>query len=233
MKNKSNSNHAILELQNIYFEYYGKGIPNTILDDVSFSFEKGKVYVLMGESGSGKSTLLSILSGLLKPLKGIVNYLEQDISEKGMRLYRKNVISMIHQSYNLIPYLNAFENIDLVVNQKDKTISKEIIEKALLDVNLDQSKWNRRIAKLSGGEQQRVAVARALAKNSEIILADEPTGNLDKETAKTVLNLLVKCARDFNKCVIIVTHSEIVANEADVLIHMDHTLKNIKVQYDV
>ena len=183
-------------------------------------FEKGKFYTILGVSGSGKSTLLSLLAGLDEPKSGAVLYNNEDIKIKGYEKHRKNNISLIFQNYNLIDYLTPIENVRLV--------NKKASEDILLNLGLDKSQINRNVKKLSGGQQQRVAIARALASEAPIILADEPTGNLDSDTAGEIIEILKRLAKERNKCVIVVTHSKEVANSADIILELsDKKLRKI------
>ena len=208
---------SVLSLNKISYSYKnGKNI----LDDISIAFEKGKFYTILGVSGSGKTTLLSLLAGLDEPRKGEVLYNNEDIKIKGYENHRKNNISLIFQNYNLIDYLTPIENVRLV--------NKKASEDILLKLGLDKSQINRNVMKLSGGQQQRVAIARALASEAPIILADEPTGNLDSDTAGEIIEILKKLAKERNKCVIVVTHSKEVANSADIILELsDKKLRKI------
>ena len=208
---------SILALNKVNYSYKnGK----SVLSDVSMEFEKGKFYTILGVSGSGKSTLLSLLAGLDEPKSGAVLYNNEDIKIKGYEKHRKNNISLIFQNYNLIDYLTPIENVRLV--------NKKASEDILLQLGLDKSQINRNVMKLSGGQQQRVAIARALASEAPIILADEPTGNLDSDTAGEIIEILKRLAKERNKCVIVVTHSKEVANSADIILELsDKKLRNI------
>lgn len=185
-------------------------------------FKSGKVYTIFGKSGAGKSTLLSLLAGLEKIESDNIFYKGEDISEINKDEYRSNNIGIIFQSYNLLPQLTALENVMLSMDiskvvVKDK---KETALKLLKKVGLDEAIGNRKVLQLSGGEQQRVSIARALSYDCEIILADEPTGNLDEETEQDIMEILIKLAHEENKCVIIVSHSNKVKKAADILYHL-------------
>ncbi|MCL1790027.1 MAG: ABC transporter ATP-binding protein [Peptococcaceae bacterium] len=189
-----------------------------ILKDISCEFERGKLYAILGESGSGKTTFLSLLAALDKPKSGKVLYETQDISSIGFEKFRRNKIGIVFQAYNLIPYMTAAENIKVAMSITDNKLPKDINEVAynLLDyIGLDKAKADRTVNKLSGGEQQRVAIARALATNVDVVLADEPTGNLDEDMENEIIAILQKLAHEHNKCVIVVTHSTQIANQAD------------------
>ena len=201
---------SILRLKDISYSYnksYEK-----ILRNVEMEFEEGKFYTIIGKSGSGKSTLLSLLAGLDEPTKGEILFKGENIKEKGYSYHRRKNIALVFQNYNLIDYLTPLENIRLV----NKHASKDI----LLELGLSEEQVNRNIMQLSGGQQQRVAIARALVSEAPIILADEPTGNLDSKTALEMIEIFKKLAKSRNKCVIVVTHSKEVADEADCVLEI-------------
>lgn len=193
-----------LLLNNISYSYNGM---TNVLQDISLELKSGSVYAILGPSGTGKTTLLSLIGGLDFTTKGEMFINDTKLEEKDLGRYRKDYISFIFQSYNLIDYMNAEENVELT--------SKEDEIEALRQVGLTDDLVKRNVLKLSGGQQQRVAIARALAADSDIILADEPTGNLDEQTASEITSLLKRCAHEKGKCVVIVTHSNEIANEAD------------------
>ncbi|MBO4468686.1 MAG: ABC transporter ATP-binding protein [Clostridia bacterium] len=204
----------ILELCNLEYSY-GKGLPK-VLSDVSFNFEPGKIYAVVGKSGAGKTTLLSLLSGLAKPTGGKILFEGKDISKIDRYKYRSNLVGVVFQSFNLLPYLSAIENVMLSIDISGVKIKnkKEHAVELLKKVGLEEEDLTRGILKLSGGQQQRVAIARALAYDPKIILADEPTGNLDGETQSEIMSILRMLA-DEGKCVIVVTHSPEVSKSAD------------------
>ncbi len=207
----------ILELDKISYKYKDADKDDYVLKDISYEFELGKTYAIKGKSGSGKTTLLSILSGLEKCNEGKIYYEGKDLSKMNLDKYRNSDIGIIFQSYNLLPHLTAIENIILsidICNLKIKDKRKRAIE-LLSSVGLDEKKGDRKVLKLSGGEQQRVAIARSLSYNPKIILADEPTGNLDKETEEEIIKIFENLAKKENKCIIIVTHSKNIANSVD------------------
>ena len=208
----------ILEIKNVTYNYSNSG--ELVLSKVNQKFEIGKFYAIIGKSGAGKSTLLSLLAGLDKPGKGKILFKGNDIEKDGYSNHRKNNISLVFQNYNLIDYLTPLENVRLVNKNASETI--------LFELGLDKSQINRNVMKLSGGQQQRVAIARALVSDSPIILADEPTGNLDADTAGEIIEILKKLVKERNKCVIVVTHSKEVANSADIILELrDRKLKKI------
>ena len=208
----------ILEIKNVTYNYSNSN--ELVLSKVNQKFEIGKFYAIIGKSGAGKSTLLSLLAGLDKPKKGQILFKGNDIEKDGYSNHRKNNISLVFQNYNLIDYLTPLENVRLVNKNASETI--------LFELGLDKSQINRNVMKLSGGQQQRVAIARALVSEAPIILADEPTGNLDVDTAGEIIEILKKLAKERNKCVIVVTHSKEVANSADIILELrDRKLKKI------
>lgn len=206
-----------LRLENVCYKY--EKSKNFVLKDISFEFEKGKIYAIIGKSGAGKTTLLSLLSGLTKPTSGKIFLDEEDTKNKDMYSYRSQDVGVVFQSFNLLPKLTAVENVILSMDVSGRKFEnkKEIAMEQLNKVGLDEDEAKRRILKLSGGQQQRVAIARALSYGPEIILADEPTGNLDGETQDDIMEIFRKLAKDENKCVIIVTHSPEVTKKADVV----------------
>lgn len=206
-----------LRLENVSYKY--ESSPRTVLKDISFTFDKGNIYAIVGKSGAGKTTLLSILAGLTKPTLGKLYLDESDTRKKDMYSYRSQDVGVIFQSFNLLPKLTAAENVMLSMDVSGKKIKnkKKVAMELLEKVGLDEDEANRRILKLSGGQQQRVAIARALSYDPEIILADEPTGNLDGETQNDILDIFEKLAREENKCVIIVTHSSEVTERVDIV----------------
>lgn len=201
---------SILEIKNVSYQYKsGKG---KVLSNVTETFEKGKFYAIVGKSGSGKSTLLSLLAGLDEPTSGQILFDGEDIKNAGYTKHRKDHISLVFQNYNLIDYLSPLENIRLV--------NKEASSDILLELGLSPNEVKRNVLKLSGGQQQRVAIARALVSKAPIILADEPTGNLDDNTAADIIEVLKELAIERDKCVIVVTHSREVAKAADVVLEL-------------
>ena len=203
---------GILELENVSFSY-GK---TKVLDNISYSFDAGHVYSIVGKSGAGKTTLLSILSGLAKPTSGHIYYDEKDMAKINPYKFRSYYVGVVFQSFNLLTKLTAVENVVLSMDIAKKKIKnkKEHAYKLLESVGLSKEEANRRVLKLSGGQQQRVAIARALSYEPDIILADEPTGNLDGETQDEILKILKDLANK-GKCVIMVTHSPAVAEQSD------------------
>ena len=202
-----------LELKNVSYAYE-KG--KAVLQNVSGSLETGKMYAILGPSGSGKTTLLSLLGGLDVPTQGSVLFDGEDIAAKGLEHHRRNHISLIFQSYNLIDYMTPVENVRLTA----KLDAAPILER----LGLGQDEITRNVLKLSGGQQQRVAIARALASDAPVILADEPTGNLDAGTAAEITAILKESAHVFGKCVVVATHSGEMAKQADVALKIKRGL---------
>jgi len=210
-----------LELQDVSYRYENGA--EAVLKGVSATFESGKVYTIIGQSGAGKSTLLSLISGLDICKEGDILYDGKSMRELDRDEYRAKSVGVIFQGYNLLLNSTAVYNITLSMNIseseiKDKRAKKEIAYALLDKVGIDRETADRKILRLSGGEQQRVGIARALSHNPDVIIADEPTGNLDSETEEAVLSILTRLAHEDNKCVIIVTHSENVTAIADEVI---------------
>ena len=209
---------SLLETKNVDYYYQDGDQRRYILKDASVAFEKGKLYSILGQSGPGKTTFLSLISALDAPKEGTVLLEDKDIKEIGYDYFRRNKISIIFQSYNLVPYLTAAENVLVPMSITDNELPANHQEVAynLLDyIGITKEKANRLVNQLSGGEQQRVAIARALATNVDIILADEPTGNLDEEMEQEIVDIFKELAHTHNKCVIMVTHSNEIAQQAD------------------
>ena len=203
---------SILSLQNICFAYD----KTPVLQNISYEFEKGKMYCIVGKSGAGKTTLLSLLSGLAKPTSGEIFYEDKNVAKIDKYTFRSKYIGVVFQSFNLITKYTALENVMLsmdVANYKIKNKKARALE-LLQSVGLDGEEANRRVLKLSGGQQQRVVIARALSYNPDIILADEPTGNLDIDTQNEIMNIFRELSNQ-GKCVILVSHSTDVAAMCD------------------
>lgn len=200
---------SVLEMNNIRYSYDNK---RNVLNGINMALEEGKMYAILGQSGCGKTTLLSLLGGLDSPVDGQILYDGQDIEKLGLANHRKNNVAFIFQSYNLIDYLTPKENVALTA----KLSPQPILER----VGLTEEECKRNVLKLSGGQQQRVAIARALASDAKVILADEPTGNLDEDTATEIISILKEYAHQMNKCVVIVTHSNELAKQADTVFRL-------------
>ena len=203
----------ILEARNLSYAYKSQK-SKQILEHVSLIFEERKFYTIVGESGAGKTTFLSLLAGLDTPTGGDILYNGENIQKRGLNYHRKHHVSLVFQNYNLIDYLTAKENVILGGRKNPE----ELLEK----VNIPKEDWNRSVLQLSGGQQQRVAIARALASEAKVLLADEPTGNLDEGTAEGIIDLLKRTAHEIGKCVIVVTHSRRLAKESDRIIQLEN-----------
>ncbi|MBF1183089.1 MAG: ABC transporter ATP-binding protein [[Eubacterium] sulci] len=202
----------ILEAKNLSYNYANS--KEKVLSSVNQGFEEGEFYAIIGKSGAGKSTFLSLLAGLDSPQDGEILFRGENIEKEGYSKHRRDNISLVFQNYNLIEYLTPLENIRLV--------NKHASEDILLELGLDRSQIKRNVLKLSGGQQQRVAIARALVSEAPVILADEPTGNLDQASSKEIIDLFKRLAKERNKCVIVVTHSKDIADAADVVLEISN-----------
>ena len=208
---------GILKLEDVSYRYKDAPKDSYVFKNINYEFEEGKMYAIKGKSGSGKTTLLSLITGLEKCTEGQILYDGKTLKKMNLDRYRNTDIGIVFQSYNLLPRLTAIENI-MVSMEISKVKVKNKKQKALelmKSVGLSEEHAKRKILKLSGGEQQRIAIARSLSYNPKIIIADEPTGNLDKDTESEILKIFKHLAKDENKCVIIVTHSQNVCNEVD------------------
>ena len=239
---------AELELKEVSYFYESGGKRIDILDKASYSFEKGTLYTIVGPSGSGKTTTLTLAGALEEPKSGCVCFEGKDIREIGYTRYRNSKIGIVFQAYNLLPYLTPLENVLAAMEITSNPIKnkKERARELLTRMGITEDQMNRNINKLSGGEQQRVAIARAISTNAEVILADEPTGNLDSQNSSEVIALLKETSKKYEqtgnldvdtaagivkifkelahedkKCVIAVTHSEAFAAEADVVVRLE------------
>ena len=201
----------MLELKDVSY-YYKSQKDKTILNHVTYQFKKGVMYAILGSSGSGKTTLLSLLAGLDVPVEGTVCVAGEDILQRGLNAHRKDHVSLVFQNYNLIDYLTPVENVKLG--------GKVDAEELLAQMGIDEAQRKRNVMQLSGGQQQRVAIARALASKAPILLADEPTGNLDEDTANEIISIFQKLAHEQEKCVVVVTHSRELAEQADIVLRL-------------
>lgn len=212
----------ILRAENVYYSYQTKYQKVDAVKDVTCAFEKGGFYAIIGESGSGKSTFLSLLAGLDVPSEGTIYVEGQPIQELDRDAYRLNQASVIYQSFHLFPLLTALENVMLPMEFKKmpKKEARRRAQKLLNRVGLEERIYRQFPKMMSGGEQQRVAIARAVANGGEILLADEPTGNLDSENEKKIVELLKNLAHEDGYAVIVITHNQNVANETDHVFRM-------------
>ena len=213
---------SILSLKDVSYTYKSRYQTVQAVKNASYSFQQGKVYAIVGKSGSGKTTVLSLLAGLDLPSDGQVVYNGTPTGKMDRDKYRREDVAVIYQAYNLFPLLTALENVMYPLELKGvkakeaKAKAAEMIE----SVGLTEEVFKRYPAMLSGGEQQRIAIARALAAQPKVILADEPTGNLDTENGANIVNILKNLAHEKNCCVIIVTHDLAIAEQADVVLRM-------------
>ena len=213
---------SILTANEVVYEYRNAYQTVRAVNGVSCEFEQGLVYAIVGSSGSGKTTFLSLLAGLDVPTSGTIALDGQSTAELDRDEYRLNHVSVIYQNFNLFQHLTVLENAayPLYVRKVSGKEADAVAREKLLQVGLKEDQFKRLPNMLSGGEQQRVAIARALASGSEIILADEPTGNLDSNNSRSIVGILRDLAHEHDRCVIIVTHDPAVADAADVVLHM-------------
>ena len=196
--------------------WYTNNPDDYLFKDVNLTFEKGKVYSILGQSGSGKTTFLSLLAGLDSPKAGEIYLEDSDINKSGLTNYRKNSVSTIFQAYNLMTYMTARQNVQTALEISNKPVDNAKIEELFELVGIPKEMIDKPVLQLSGGQQQRVAIVRALATEHDLIIADEPTGNLDEETTQDIVNIFKDIAHKQNKTVIIVTHETAVAQETDI-----------------
>jgi putative ABC transport system ATP-binding protein len=212
----------VLELNNVSYTYKNRFHRVEAVKSISTEFEQGKVYAVVGKSGSGKSTLLSVIAGLELPTEGEITYDGKSLSDINLDHYRRYNISLIYQAFHLFPLLNAVENV-MYPMELQKIKSREAKHRAaelLHKMQLDEHCFKHYPSMLSGGEQQRVAIARALASNPKILLADEPTGNLDSDNSKRIVDILLNLAHEEKYCVILITHDMEISKRADVILHL-------------
>lgn len=207
----------VLEVTDLEYTYSNPSGDQKVLKGINAKFESGKMYAIVGESGSGKTTFLSLLSALDKLQDGDIEYNGKSLREIGGPKFRLKYVNIVFQSYNLIKYMTARENVQVAIDFDKRKVDPD---RYLKQVGLTEEEGGRLIGKLSGGQQQRVAIARAIASNSPIIVADEPTGNLDEDTEEMIIDIFRELAHEQNKIVIIVTHSKRVAEHADKVLHL-------------
>jgi len=217
-------NKYILTAEDISYYYQDGDTIRHILKNINYKFKRGMFYTILGESGSGKTTLLSLLFALEEAKSGVIKYEGKDIRNIGLEEYRRNKIGIIFQSYNLVSYMTALENVYVAMGITDNNIpgKMEIIARNLLKyVGIDEFKANRSVNRLSGGEQQRVAIARSISTDVDLIFADEPTGNLNQEMSEEIVKIFKELAHTHNKCIIMVTHSKEIANSSDCILKLE------------
>ena len=207
----------VLRVEDLSYAYRNESGIQHVLKGIDAEFQAGKMYAIVGESGSGKTTFLSLLSALDKMQDGDITYNGKSIREIGGSEFRLKYVNIVFQSYNLIKYMTARENVQVAIDFDKRKVNPD---RYLAQVGLTEEEGGRLINKLSGGQQQRVAIARAIASNSPIIVADEPTGNLDEDTEEKIIDIFRELAHEQGKIVIIVTHSRRVAEHADKVLHL-------------
>lgn len=209
---------VVLTFEDVCYHYQDGTKQVNILKEASYDFEIGKTYAIVGASGSGKTTTIVLAGGLDSPKEGKVLYKGEDIEKIGLTNYRRNNVSIVFQSYNLITYMNAIQNVTNAMDISNIKMpdKKQRALEILQELGLTEDESKRDIRKLSGGQQQRVAIARAMAKDVDLILCDEPTGNLDEETSQGIIQTFIDLAHNKNKCVIVVTHSKEFAECMDI-----------------
>ena len=216
------SNKLLIEIKNAYKTYDNGEVKNQVLKNLSLQIEQGEFIAILGPSGSGKSTLLNMIGGLDQLDSGEIiidgNSIQKEKDDK-LSQYRRKKIGFIFQAFNLIPVLSVYENIVMPTVLDDSEIDEDYIKDIIEQIGMTEF-CNQIPSKLSGGQQQRVAIARALVSDAPIILADEPTGNLDSVTAGEIINILKTLAKERNKCVIVVTHSKEAADSADIILEL-------------
>lgn len=207
----------MLEVENL--SYWHQNRDDFLFENENLQFEKGKVYAILGQSGSGKTTFLSLLAGLDSPKEGKIKLNGKTIEKIGLTNFRKSKVSTIFQAYNLLPYMTARQNVQTALEISGKNSAKNI-EGFFEEAGISKDLIDKPVSRLSGGQQQRVAIVRALATGNEIIIADEPTGNLDEKTTGEIVKIFKKIAHQNDKIVIIVTHEREVAAESDVVFEL-------------
>lgn len=215
----------ILRLKDFSYSYKN----NVIFENVNLAFNDSSFYAITGPSGSGKTTLLYVLAGLDTKYKGDLYFNQKIIKEDDLVSYRQKDVSIIFQNYNLLPWLNAIDNIMLASDISDSQIDKNEILKLLEEFGIKEKDAKRKVKELSGGEQQRVAIIRALASKSKIIIADEPSGNLDYDNGLMVINIFKELAHKYNKCIIMATHNNDFAKLCDYQLIIDRNKHSIDI----
>lgn len=213
---------ALLAFQNISYWYKQENKKQEILKNINVNFDRGTFYTIIGPSGSGKTTFLALASALDVPKEGIVLYEGKDIKKIGFTTFRNKYVSIVFQSYNLLPYMTALQNVTTAMeitgaSHKNKN---EFALSMLERVGITSQQAKQKVLTLSGGQQQRVSIARALCCDTDLIVADEPTGNLDENTAHEIVKLLKDLSHDEGKCVIVVTHDQTIATMSDVTVKL-------------
>ncbi|MDH6513783.1 putative ABC transport system ATP-binding protein [Streptomyces sp. SAI-135] len=214
----------VLRLTDVSHTYSSQRRRTTVLKNIDYAFERGIFYTILGPSGSGKTTLLSLASGLDTPTRGTISFDGRNLTELGLGRYRNQHAATIFQQYNLLTYMTPLQNVTTameITGAKPATGSRRARALHLLEqVGLDKATVTRNVLQLSGGQQQRVAIARALACDIDILFADEPTGNLDKDTAQGIIDIFRELAHEQGTCVVVVTHSQQLAAQSDRILNL-------------
>ena len=223
---------ALLEIKDLNYSYKDGDSKRVIFDDAEAEFDNGLFYAILGESGSGKTTFLSVIAGQDNRYEGQVIFNGKEIKDIGLDKYRRTAVRMIYQNYNLINNYSAVENIVVAmdISENVKQLDRNRIMSVLNELGIDEKKASRKASSLSGGEQQRVAIARSILTDSPIIVADEPTGNLDSKNGKEVIEIFRKLAKEMNKCVIMVTHNDRLAEVVDIDLRIDQVTRKLQMQ---
>lgn len=210
----------MLKVEKMNYWYQSKSEP--LYEDIDLEFDEGKIYGILGSSGSGKTTFLSLIAGLDVPKTGDILYENESLKKIGLTKYRNKYVSIVFQSYNLLPYLSAVDNITtaLEITNSHRNNRKEFALEMLAKVGIDNEMAKKNIQHLSGGQQQRVAIVRAMCCDARLVVADEPTGNLDEENSKEIIRLFKQLAHEQNKCVIVITHEKEIAEACDVVLEL-------------
>jgi putative ABC transport system ATP-binding protein len=213
---------TLLELNNVSYWYKHENKRHDILKNINISFERGKFYTIVGPSGSGKTTFLALASALDAPKEGSIFYEGKEIKKIGLTKFRSKYVSIVFQSYNLLPYMTALQNVITGIEIKGtKHKNKKEFALQMLDrVGISSEQARQKVLTLSGGQQQRVSIARALCSDTDLIVADEPTGNLDENTAREIVDLLQSLAHNEAKCIIVVTHDQTIATKSDKVVKL-------------
>lgn len=212
--------------------YWYQSPQDALYEDIHLTFESGKLYGILGSSGSGKTTFLSLIAGLDLPKKGDILYDGKSIQKIGLTAYRNQCVSIVFQSYNLLPYMSAVDNIitALEITKSKRTDRKVYALEMLARVGISEEMAKKNVQHLSGGQQQRVAIVRAMCCDAKLVVADEPTGNLDEQNSKEMIQLFAELAHEQQKCVIVITHERDIANACDVVLELKnkkfHTIKS-------
>lgn len=217
---------TILEVKDITYSYLDGKSERYILDNITYKFQTGTFYSVLGESGSGKTTFISLIASLDKPKSGSISFEGVDINEMGVEEYRRKHMGIIFQEYNLIPYMSGVQNVLTSLSLTNKNATKDDALELLKMVGISHDVAKRSITTMSGGEKQRIAIARALVGDKKVIIADEPTGNLDKDTSQTIMDIFCDLAHNYQKCVIMVTHSLELAAQSDIELHLDASTRS-------